>query len=65
MQFAHELKVIAELPLILLESKSNSRRYVEEYMLSRGVRVAEIELGSHDLLLEFARFNFGVACVIE
>jgi DNA-binding transcriptional LysR family regulator len=60
------LKVIAELPLILLESKSNSRRYVEEYMLSRGVRVkAEIELGSHDLLLEFARFNFGVACVIE
>ncbi len=60
------LKEIAELPLILLESKSNSRRYVEEYMLSRGVRVkAEIELGSHDLLLEFARFNFGVACVIE
>jgi len=57
---------IAELPLVLLESKSNSRRYVEEYLLSKGVRIrAEIELGSHDLLLEFARFNFGVACVIE
>lgn len=57
---------IAGLPLILLESKSNSRRYVEEYILSRGVALkAEIELGSHDLLLEFARFNFGIACVIE
>ena len=22
-------------------------------------------LGSHDLLLEFASFNFGVACVVE
>lgn len=57
---------IAGLPLVLLERKSNSRRYVEEYILSKGVALkAEIELGSHDLLLEFARFNFGIACVIE
>ncbi|MGE5613647.1 MAG: LysR family transcriptional regulator [Bacillota bacterium] len=57
---------IAEMPMILLERKSNSRLYVERHLLSKGIKVdPEIELGSHDLLLEFARFNFGVACVIE
>jgi DNA-binding transcriptional LysR family regulator len=54
------------MPLILLERKSNSRLYVEKYLMSQGIRVTpEIELGSHDLLLEFARFNFGIACVVE
>ncbi|NMA34334.1 MAG: LysR family transcriptional regulator [Clostridiaceae bacterium] len=60
------LNVIAGMPLILLERKSNSRLYVEKYLMSQGIRVTpEIELGSHDLLLEFARFNFGIACVVE
>lgn len=60
------LDVIADMPLILLERKSNSRLYVEKYLMSQGIRVTpEIELGSHDLLLEFARFNFGIACVVE
>lgn len=60
------LDVIAGMPLILLERKSNSRLYVEKYLLSQGIRVTpEIELGSHDLLLEFASFNFGIACVVE
>lgn len=53
-------------PLIFLERISNSRQYVEKYINSRGLKLQpEIELGSHDLLLEFARFNFGIACVIE
>jgi|GEM_PF-3696007 len=35
-------------------------------MLSKGIKItAEIELGSYDLLLEFARANLGVACVIK
>lgn len=60
------LEEIAAMPLILLERKSNSRLYVEKHLSSRGIRVSpEIELGSHDLLLEFARYNFGVACVVE
>jgi DNA-binding transcriptional LysR family regulator len=60
------LDEIVRLPLILLERNSNSRLLIERYMLSRGIKATpEIELGSHDLLLEFARFNFGVACVVE
>ncbi|HWR60470.1 MAG TPA: LysR family transcriptional regulator [Clostridia bacterium] len=63
---ALSLSEIAEYPLILLETKSNSRNYVEGYMASRGVVVRpEIELGSHDLLLEFAKINLGIACVIK
>jgi len=57
---------ITKLPLILLEQKSISRQYIEKYMMSRGIKITtEIELGSYDLLLEFARANLGVACVIK
>lgn len=60
------LEEIVKLPMILLERKSNSRLYLERYMSSKGFKITpEIELGSHDLLLEFARFNFGIACVVE
>lgn len=60
------LERLADLPLILLEPKSNSRRYVEKYFLSKGISIKpEIELGSYDLLLEFARINLGISCVIK
>ncbi|SHI13399.1 LysR family transcriptional regulator [Sporanaerobacter acetigenes] len=60
------LEEIAKFPLILLEPKSNSRQYVEKYILSKGIRIKpEIELGSHELLLEFAKINLGVSCVIR
>ncbi|MEG1829661.1 MAG: LysR family transcriptional regulator [Cellulosilyticaceae bacterium] len=59
-------KELAELPLILLEPKANSRRYIEKYMLSKGIKIKpEIELGSHELLLEFAKINLGISCVIK
>ncbi|TQR20833.1 LysR family transcriptional regulator [Psychrobacillus vulpis] len=60
------LDEIIELPLILLEPNSNSRKYVEDYMISKGIKISpEFELGSHDLLLEFAKINLGIACVTK
>ncbi|WP_077369105.1 LysR family transcriptional regulator [Anaerosalibacter sp. Marseille-P3206] len=57
---------ISKFPLILLEPKSNSRQYVEEYILSKGIKIEpEIELGSHELLLEFAKINLGISCVVS
>lgn len=57
---------LVKLPLIFLESKSNSRKYVEGYLSSRGIQISpEFELGSHDLLLEFAKINLGIACVTK
>jgi DNA-binding transcriptional LysR family regulator len=62
----NSLDELMKYPLIFLEPISNSRQYVERYLLTKGIKLQpEIELGSHDLLLEFAKFNFGVACVIE
>ncbi|WP_339229242.1 LysR family transcriptional regulator [Oceanobacillus sp. FSL K6-2867] len=55
---------LVKLPLIFLETKSNSRRYVENYLKSKGITIApEMELGSYNLLLEFAKINLGIACV--
>lgn len=61
-----EFDNLMKYPLIFLEPKSNSRRYVEQFILSTGVQIApEFELGSHDLLLEFATINLGIACVTK
>ena len=61
-----DLQTLLDLPLIFLEKKSNSRQYVEKYLQAQGIKInPEIELGSHDLLLEFARINLGVSCVVK
>ncbi|MFD0959212.1 LysR family transcriptional regulator [Paenibacillus chungangensis] len=60
-----KLEELVKFPLILLDN-SNSRRYVEDFLLTKGVKVnPEFELGSHELLLEFAKINLGVACVTK
>lgn len=57
---------LIKLPLIFLEKSSNSRKYVESFMISKGVNISpDFELGSYDLLLEFAKINLGIACVIK
>lgn len=57
---------LAKSHLIMLETLSNSRLYVDAFFLKQGVRLEpEIELGAHDLLLEFARIGLGVACVTK
>ncbi|MBS4189499.1 LysR family transcriptional regulator [Bacillus sp. FJAT-49705] len=59
----HEL---VKFPLIFLEQKSNSRKYVDEQLSLLGIKISpEFELGSHNLLLEFAKINLGVACVTK
>lgn len=61
-----KLEELVKLPLILLEKSSNSRQYVEKHILSKGFKInPEIELGSHELLLEFAKINLGIACVTQ
>lgn len=60
------LKELAKEHLILLENLSNSRRYVNHFFAARGIELTPgIELGAHDLLLEFAAIGLGVSCVIK
>jgi len=53
-------------PLILLDHKSNSRRFLENYAAEKNVVLnPAIELGSSELLLKFAAINLGLAVVIK
>ena len=57
---------LMSMPLIFLEKNSNSRKYVEQILKEQGYLISpDFELGSHDLLLEFAKINLGIACVTK
>ena len=60
------LKEISKLPLLMLEDHSAGRVYVNEFFKSNGVTLKpDIELGSHDLLVSFAKAGLGIAGVTE
>ncbi|MCU6713036.1 LysR family transcriptional regulator [Paenibacillus sp. J5C_2022] len=53
-------------PLLTLESGSGTRRYIDRYADDNGIALSpEFELGSIDLLLQFAQSGFGLAFVIR
>lgn len=55
---------IVRQPMLLLERKSRSRQLLDDYLAKHGYRVEPaFELGSTDLLVRFAQFDFGIACV--
>jgi len=57
---------ISKMPLILLENKANSRKYVNKIFLESGQMLnASIELGAYELLLQLAKINLGVSCVVK
>lgn len=57
---------LAGYPLVMLERLSSTRRQVDQSFLQSGVELApDIELGAHDLLLDFARSGLGIASVIR
>ncbi|WP_409228148.1 LysR family transcriptional regulator [Gudongella sp. SC589] len=57
---------LQNVPFIMLDNRSKSREYVEGYLNSQGISISpEIELGSHDLLLELARIGLGIAFVVK
>lgn len=59
-------KDISEEPLILLETNSNSRRFLNENFSQKGIELTpQIEFAAHDLLIRFASIQMGVSCVIE
>lgn len=47
-----------------LEKLSNTRRSIDEEFMRSGIALnPEIDLGCHDLLVDFARINLGISCV--
>ncbi len=59
-------KELSQLPLIMLETTANSRRYIDSIFAQEGILLnPNIELGAHDLLIDFVKSNLGVACVTK
>lgn len=57
-------KNLENYPLLMLEMTSNTRRSITNFAQSLGINLnCEIELGSLDLLIEFAKSGLGVGCV--
>jgi LysR family cyn operon transcriptional activator len=60
------LERLVTYPLLLLEKGSSIRRYADGFAEARGLKLQpEIELGSIDLLVDFARIGLGIAYVIR
>lgn len=53
-------------PLLLLEQGTSTRRYIDDFAASHDMTLSpEFELGSIDLLIQFAKRGFGLAFVIS
>lgn len=60
------LSEIAKYPMLLLEKNSNTRTYVDKYFEENSISITpDFEFPNIDLLIHFAKYDFGIACVIE
>ena len=60
------LSEIENYPLLLLEELSNTRLQLNKFALLNGVALKPIfELASYDILIEFAKINFGLTFIIK
>lgn len=52
--------------LMLLDEENISRHYIDDYFRQQGIAANQVlEVGSMDLLIEFAKIGLGAACVIK
>jgi len=57
---------MANQPLILLETNSTSRRFLDKNFKEKNITLnPQLEMAAHDLLIRFASIHLGVSCVIE
>ena len=61
-----ELKQLEDLPIICLEDKTSSRRYIDEFLRKNDVVMKpEFELAMSDIIVKFAARNLGIGCVVR
>lgn len=57
---------IANEPLILLETNSSSRNYIDKIFGEKHISLnPQIEIAVHDLLIQFASIHLGISCVVK
>ncbi len=60
------VKELLNYPVVLLGPKTTSRSFIDEFFKSQDCAIEpSIEVGSHDLLVSFAKKGMGISCVTE
>ena len=61
-----EENLLNQAVFMMLNSENISRKYVEHFLSSHNMELSDImEVGNMDLLIEFAKIDLGIACVIR
>lgn len=59
-------KELADYPMLLLEKKTTTRSYIDAYFGENGIEIIpDFEFPNIDLLIHYAKYDFGIACVME
>lgn len=57
---------LAQLPIIMLEHGTSTRRYIDQYFAQRNLTLQpELELATSDLIVKLAARGMGIGCVVE
>ena len=71
-RFAHlkgrklDYSVLREEPCIFLESNTSTRFFMDQFLRQQGIQVKpEFELAISDMVVQFAKRNMGIGCVVE
>jgi LysR family cyn operon transcriptional activator len=60
------LSELIRYPIMVLEKGTSTREYIDNYAKEHGFEISpEIELGSIDLLIQFAKIGLGISCVVR
>lgn len=61
-----EYGTLTNLPCILLEETTSTRRYLNDFLLDNDVVLKpEFELAMSDIIVDFAKRNLGIGCVVK
>jgi len=61
-----DFKELEDLPIILLEKNTSSRKFIDNYLLCNNVVLKpEFELATSDMIVKFAIRNLGIGCVVS
>jgi len=60
------LSELVRYPVMVLEKGTSTRKHIDNYAKEHGIDITpEIELGSIDLLIQFAKIGLGILCVVR
>lgn len=60
------LEQLARLPLIVFPSNMTSRKMLDEFFFAYGLTIQPVfEIGSRDILIDFAKAGLGISCVVK